>query len=82
MTSVLPQTQSMMQVLDKSGHAEIKWDKNVPAEVAMAEQAFEALKAKKYLFYRTRADGSKAEQIKSFDKAAERIVAQPQIVGG
>lgn len=72
---------SVMETLDRTGHAEIKWDKDVPAEVTMAEQAFEALKAKKYLFYKVDSRGNR-EQIKSFDKTAERIVAQPQIVGG
>ena len=48
----------------------------------MARASFEAAQAKRYLTYRTDASGNRAEQIRSFDPNAARIVCAPQTVGG
>lgn len=73
---------STMHVLDRTGDTRIEWNPNVPAEVEMARQAFEAAQAKRYLTYRTTRSGARGEQIREFDPNAERIVCSPQTVGG
>jgi len=73
---------SVMHTLDRTGDIRTEWDPSKPDEVEMARKAFKAAKDKKMLIYRTRADGSKAEQMREFDPTAERIIATPQTVGG
>ena len=73
---------SVMHTLDRTGDIRTEWDPSKPEEVEMARKAFKAAKDKKMLIYRTRADGSRAEQMREFDPTAERIIATPQTVGG
>lgn len=73
---------STLHLLDRTGDTRIEWDPNNPDEVAMARKAFKTAKDKKMLIYKTRADGSRAEQLREFDPTAERIIATPQTVGG
>lgn len=68
--------------LDNSGDTRVEWDKDKPDEVEIARKAFATAKKKGKLIYKTRGDGSKAEQLHEFDPAAERIVASPALVGG
>lgn len=75
-------TSSLIE-LSSQGDTRIEWDKNNKEETSAAKEHFNKLvKGKKYLAYRTRADGSRAEQIRTFDPDAERIICQPQTVGG
>jgi hypothetical protein len=71
-----------ISVLDHTGDTRHEWDPSNPAEVEIARKAFQVAKDKKYLIYRTRADGTRAEQMRTFDPNAERIVCTPQTVGG
>ena len=73
---------STLHVLDHSGDTRIEWDPSNPDEVEMARRAFKTAQDKKMLIYKTRADGSKAEQLREFDPRAERIIATRQTVGG
>lgn len=73
---------STLHTLDRTGDSRIEWDPDNPAEVAIARKAFKAAKDKKMLIYKTREDGSRAEQLREFDPTAERIIATPQTVGG
>jgi len=73
---------SVMHTLDRTGDIRTEWDPRKPEEVELARKAFKDAKDKKMLIYRTRADGSKAEQMREFDPTAERIIATPQTVGG
>lgn len=75
-------TTSTMHTLDTTGDTRIEWNPDSPDEVAMARKAFEGLKKKRYLIYKTRRDGSQGELLREFDPRAERIVATPQTVGG
>jgi hypothetical protein len=68
--------------VDNTGDTRTEWDKDKPVEVEVARKLFQKLKDKGYLIYKTRRDGSKAEQLHQFDKDAERIMATPPIVGG
>jgi hypothetical protein len=71
-----------LSVLDGTGDTRIEWNPSDPDEVEMARKAFKAAKDKKMLIYKTRADGSRAEQLREFDPHAERIIATRQTVGG
>jgi len=73
---------STLYVQNKSGDTRIEWDPGVPAEVAAAKAAWDAARDKRYLAYRTRADGSKGEILRNWDPTAERIVMSPQLQGG
>jgi hypothetical protein len=73
---------STLHILDKTGDTRIEWNPNNPVEVEIARKAFDAAKDKKHLIYKMRADGSRGEQIRTFDPNAERIIATPQTVGG
>jgi hypothetical protein len=73
---------SSLTILDDTGDTRIEWNSNNREEVELARKAFDAAKEKRYLAYRTRADGSKGEVLREFDSAAERIVMSPQLVGG
>ena len=73
---------STMHMMDSTGDTRIEWDPSVPAEVEMARKQFIAAKDKKYLIYKTAADGSRGELLRTFDPRAERIVCTPQTVGG
>lgn len=75
-------TTSILLELDNTGDTRVEWDKDDPEGVEIARKAFKTAKAKGKLIYKTRADGSKAEQLHEFDKDAERIVASPALVGG
>ena len=75
-------TANVLSIADRTGDIRHEWDPDNPAEVELAREAFKKVKDKKYLIYRSRKDGSKAERIFDFDPKAERIVAMPQTVGG
>jgi len=75
-------TASLLSVPDTSGHTEIKWDPNIPAEVENARAAFTRMKGEhKYLAYRVNADRSR-DLLREFDPAATEIVMMPQTQGG
>ncbi len=73
---------STLHILDRTGDTRVEWDKDNPAEVKMAKAAFKTAQDKKMLIYKTRADGSQGELMRTFDPTAERIIASPQTVGG
>lgn len=71
-----------MNILDDTGDTRIEWDPNVPGEVQTAREAFQRMKDKKYLIYKTDRNGNKGELLRTFDPNAERIICSPQPVGG
>jgi hypothetical protein len=73
---------STLHMLDATGDTRIEWDPSSEFEVEVARKAFEAAKAKKYLIYKTDANGGRGELMRTFDPTAERIVCAPQTVGG
>lgn len=73
---------STLFIQDKTGDTRIEWNKDNPTEVELARKNFDEHKAKRYLAYKTRSDGSKGTLLRDFDPEAERIVMSPQLVGG
>lgn len=74
----------VMQVCDRSGHTTLTWtDEDVDAEFKRITSLFDQKVHKEGMFaYRTEEDGSGAEQIKTFDKTAPKIVLTPPLMGG
>lgn len=74
---------STLQIMDHTGHTEIKWDPNVEIEVAAAKAAFDVAKAKGMVAYRMAADGTPTGAvIREFDPQARKIVLRPALQGG
>lgn len=73
-----------MQVLDHTGHTTVTWsDAEVDEKFAEITALFDQrTKHDGYMAYKTDANGENAEQIKAFDKTAEKIVLTPPLVGG
>lgn len=71
-----------LHILDRTGDTKVMWSPDNPDEVENAKNTFERLKAKGFLAYTVRDDGSKGEVIRKFDKTAGRIIMAPQLVGG
>jgi hypothetical protein len=72
-----------LHIMDSTGDTQISWNRNNPDEVGIARRAFEeATKIKKYFAYRIKRDGTKGEQIRTFDPDAEKIICAPAPVGG
>lgn len=68
--------------MDYTGDKRIQWDSSNRDETKEAEQTFNDFKAKGYLAYRVNKKGDQGSVIDYFDPAAERIIMQPQMVGG
>lgn len=64
------------------GDNKIEWNADRPAEVEAARQMFDTMKAKRYMAYTLDESGHRGEVIREFDPNAERIIMQPQRVGG
>lgn len=81
--TIAPTRSGMMQVMDPSGHTEVTWDSDVPAEVEVARAAFRQLTEDKgYQAFRVRNGGERGERMRTFDASAEKILMIPQLVGG
>ena len=87
MTTAMMQEQKYtgeMSEINRSGDTRIIWDKDNPAEVAVAKSAFDTLVGKKkYSAFEVKGrKGDKGSQIRKFDPEAERIIMVPPMAGG
>jgi hypothetical protein len=74
---------NMLSITDASGDTRIMWDPRNKDEVATAQAAFDAAKAKGMLAYSVNTEtGDKGEVIQKFDKKAGKIIMVRQLVGG
>ena len=72
-----------MAVMGRQGDLKVIWDHTKTDEVAAARKTFDEMRAKGYLAFSVKGrDGSKDEQITTFDPAAERIILAPPMRGG
>lgn len=72
----------MLEILDHTGDTKVEWNPTVQAEVEVAQDTFDKLKAKGYMAYKLDANGNTGEVLRSFDPNAARIVMNPQMQGG
>lgn len=69
--------------LNGHGDTRVMWDSRNPDEVEAAKAQFDSLIAKGYLAYKAEGkEGRKGEQLKKFDKRAERVILVRPPVGG
>lgn len=72
-----------MATMGRTGDIRTIWDPNNEAEVASARRQFDDLVGGgRYLAFRVAPGGSKGEQIRTFDPAAEKIILTPPMAGG
>lgn len=71
-----------LAVLDRTGDTKTIWDPSKEVEVAIARDAFNALKKKGYLIYRVDGDGGQGTTMHEFDPKAGKYIAVPAVVGG
>lgn len=71
-----------MNVMDTTGHTKVEWNKDVPAEVAIAKAAFEAAVAGGAQAFSVRSDGTQGRRLSEFDPNAEEIMMVPRLRGG
>lgn len=78
----------VMKVMDRKGDTKIEWNRDNPAEVQIAREAFVSATKKKsdggkgYLAYKVGKEGSKGEVVKVFDPYAEKLILAPPMAGG
>lgn len=76
-------TVGCLSTLDRTGDTRVMWDSRNKAEVKAAKDQFETLLASGYMAYKAEGkEGLKGEQIREFDKKAERIILVKPPVGG
>lgn len=73
-----------LHVMAPEGDINIFWDKDNPADVAVAKAAWDKAKSEhRMLGYRVEGDeGRRGEVMREFDPAAERLILRPQLQGG
>jgi len=73
-----------MAVMGSEGDTKYTWNREDPADVAIARRTFNSFIQKGYLAFRILAGTaeSRGEQITEFDPDAERIVFSPPMQGG
>lgn len=73
----------VLEIGDRTGDTKLIWSRRNVEEVDVARKAFADLKKKGFLIYAVRdKDGSKGEQMHTFDPDEERLIAMPAAVGG
>jgi hypothetical protein len=70
-----------MQVMDTSGHLEIKWSRDNEEEVESARDIFDEKTDAGYSAFKIEGT-QRGERITEFDPKAEKIMLVPQLRGG
>jgi hypothetical protein len=82
-TVVEDYTIGCLSIPNRGGDTRLMWDSRNKTEVEAAKASFDKHLAAGYLAYKAEGkDGHRGEQIKQFDKRAERIVLVKPIAGG
>lgn len=71
-----------MELMGPEGDTKLMWDKHSEDEVEAAKATFDKLRARGYLAFKAKKDGSQGEQMDKFDPKAERIIMSPPMQGG
>lgn len=71
-----------MSVMGSDGDTKVAWDSDKPAEVEIARETFDKLKAKGYSAFRVNKKGDQGEEMKTFDPQAEHVIMVPRMAGG
>jgi hypothetical protein len=71
-----------MNVMDHSGHKQVKWDMDKLDEIATAKKTFDSLIGKGYTAFASKTKTEAKHTIKEFDPTMEEVVMVPRTVGG
>jgi hypothetical protein len=71
-----------MNVMDSSGHKQLKWNTHRLDEVAAARKTFDNLVTKGYSAFGSEKKQEPKHLIKNFDPEMEEVVMVPRTVGG
>lgn len=82
--SIATEEKNTLHITDPTGDTRVMWDPNNKDEVATAEAAFDAAKAKGMVAYGVGEDGARktGEVIRKFDKKLGKIIMTRQLQGG
>lgn len=70
-----------MQILDKTGHSQLKWDPDNREEVESARAMFDAMSGRGFRAFASD-NGRPGRRIDTFDPAVARMVFVPHLAGG
>lgn len=70
-----------MQIMDRTGHTEVRWNPRDADEVAVARATFETMREKGYRAF-VSDDGDKGKRVDEFDPQIKRMIFVPQLRGG
>jgi hypothetical protein len=71
-----------MNIMDRSGHKELKWDTAKLDEVLVARQTFDAFMKKGYTAFGSKEKAEAKRLVREFDPTMEELVIVPKTVGG
>jgi hypothetical protein len=71
-----------MNIMDASGHQQLKWDMGKADEIAAAQATFDRLVKQGYGGFGSKKKMEPKQGIKTFDPTMEEVVMVPRIVGG
>jgi tRNA U38,U39,U40 pseudouridine synthase TruA len=72
-----------MRLMGAAGDTKIIWNPDNSDEVDAAKKTFDDLVGnKRFCAFKVSADGKKGEQIREFDKDAEKLIIAPPMAGG
>lgn len=71
-----------MNIMDASGHQQLKWNLGKVEEVAAAQATFDRLVKQGYTAFGSDKKMEPKHGIKTFDPTMEEVVMVPRVVGG
>lgn len=72
----------IMEIMDRTGHTSLTWNKDVPLEVGIARTAFDKAVKEGYQAFNVDEDDERGSRMSTFDPAAEKVMLVPQLRGG
>lgn len=77
-----PSLRGEMNIMDSSGHQQLKWDSDKLDEIAVAKKTFDNLIEQGYSAFASEHKAEAKHLIKEFDPEMEELVMVPRNVGG
>jgi hypothetical protein len=71
-----------MNIMDSSGHQQLKWNTGKPEDIRIAKEAFDKLIGSGYTAFASEHKAEAKHLIREFDPTMEELVMVPRNVGG
>ena len=71
-----------MNIMDSSGHKQMKWNTGKRDDITIAKEAFDKLIGNGYSAFASQNKGESKHLIREFDSTMEEVVMVPRNVGG